>query len=32
VEHVERSSLHKDVKLSAWTDAELDREVGARLK
>lgn len=31
-EHVERWSLHKNVKVSEWTDAELDRAVGAYLK
>ncbi len=32
VEHTERWSLHKGVKIAEWTDAELDRAVGARLK
>ncbi len=27
VEHAERWSLHKDVKLSGWSDAEIDRAV-----
>jgi hypothetical protein len=27
VVHVERWSLHKDVSLSSWTDAELDRVI-----
>ena len=27
VEHVERWTLHKDVKIGSWTDAELDRVV-----
>jgi hypothetical protein len=31
-EHLERWSLHKNVKLAEWTDAELDRAIGALLK
>jgi hypothetical protein len=27
LEHVERWTLHKNVKVAAWTDAELDRVV-----
>ncbi|MBI3694041.1 MAG: hypothetical protein HY238_04265, partial [Acidobacteria bacterium] len=27
VEHVERWTLHKNIKLANWTDAELDRVV-----
>lgn len=32
VEHVERWSLHKNVKIGAWTDAELDRVLQPLLK
>lgn len=32
VEHTERWSLHKGIRIAEWTDAELDRVVGARLK
>ena len=28
LEHVERWSLHKGVRIGKWTDAELDRVVG----
>lgn len=31
-EHVERWSLHRNVKIGDWTDAELDRAVGSLLK
>ncbi|MBC8165268.1 MAG: hypothetical protein H7Y20_05265 [Bryobacteraceae bacterium] len=32
VEHVERWTLHKDVKIASWTDAELDRVLQPLLK
>lgn len=32
VEHVERWSLHKDVRIAAWTDAELDAAIGKLLR
>jgi hypothetical protein len=28
VEHVENWSLHRNVKVGSWTDAELDRAIG----
>jgi hypothetical protein len=31
VEHVERWSLHKDVRIAAWADAELDAAIGKLL-
>jgi hypothetical protein len=31
VEHLERWSLHKDIRFAAWTDAELDRNIGRLL-
>ncbi|HOK46768.1 MAG TPA: hypothetical protein PLK67_12590 [Bryobacteraceae bacterium] len=31
-EHTERWSLHKNIRISQWTDAELDRVVGSLLK
>ncbi len=31
-EHIERWSLHKDVRVAEWSDAELDRVIGPRLK
>jgi len=31
VEHVERWSLHKNVRIPAWTDAELDKVLLPRL-
>ncbi len=30
IQHIERWSLHKNVKVSAWTDAELDRILHGR--
>ncbi len=32
VEHIENWSLHKNVKISSWTDAELDRVLPVLLK
>jgi hypothetical protein len=29
LEHIENWSLHRNVKVAAWTDAELDRTIGA---
>ena len=31
-EHLERWSLHKDIRITAWTDAELDEAVGKLLR
>lgn len=32
VEHVETWSLHKNIKIGEWTDAELDRKIGPLLQ
>jgi hypothetical protein len=32
VEHTEHWSLHKNVKISSWTDAEIDRALLPLLK